>query len=110
MNTNDSVGGGGTLEASQRQAWRRASDPRSPPGQNGISLDSRRQGNRPVNHGARSLRRIDDFHRALIQDGVIVRFHSDPDNFGTMSGHGQVPSKKGSGESIPYLSISKRTA
>jgi hypothetical protein len=41
-----------------------------------------------VNNGPSSLRRIDDFHRTLIQNGVIVRFHSDPDNFGTMSGHG----------------------
>ena len=56
--------------------------------QNGITLDARRQGNRTVNYRPSSLRRIDDLHRTLIQDPMIIRFHTDPDNFGSMSGHG----------------------
>ena len=56
--------------------------------QNGITLDACRQGNRSVNDRPSTLRRIDDFHRTLIQDGVIVRFHADPDDFGSMSGQG----------------------
>ena len=65
----------------------------------------RGQGNRPVNNRPSSLRRIDDLHCTLIQDRVIIRFHADPDNFGSLE-RPRMPS----GDSIPYLSISKRTA
>jgi hypothetical protein len=41
-----------------------------------------------MHHGAGTLRGIDDFHRTLIQDSVIIRLHADPNNLGTMSGHG----------------------
>ena len=56
-----------------------------------VTLDASWQGNRTMHDGPSTLRRIDDFHRALIQDGVIVRLHADPDNFGRMSGHGCSP-------------------
>ena len=59
--------------------------------QDSIPLDARWQGNRTVNNGPSSLRRIDDFHRTLIQDGVVVRLHADPDDFGTMSRHDGCP-------------------
>jgi hypothetical protein len=60
-------------------------------GQDGVAFNACGQGNRPMDYRTGTFRRIDDLHRALIQDGVIVRFHTDPNDFAGMTGHGCPP-------------------
>lgn len=69
-----------------------------------VSLDTRRQGNRPMHNRASPLRRIDNLGRALIQNRVIVRFHPDSNYFTSMTSHGSPPGN--SPANLPNNSLS----
>ena len=56
-----------------------------------VALDARRQRDRSVNHRAGPLRRIHDLRRALIEHGVIVRLHPNPNDFTCLTRHGSSP-------------------
>jgi len=50
------------------------------PGQDRIPLDPRRQWNWPVDLAVRPLGRIDNFQGALIEDGMVVCLHPNPNH------------------------------
>ena len=55
-----------------------------------VAFDPRRQRDGAMNDRFGALRRVDDVFRGLVEDGVIVRFHSDADTFVTNSGHNKI--------------------
>ena len=54
---------------------------------NRVPLDAGRQRNWPVDNRLGSLGRFDDFFGRLIQYGVVVRFHTDPNSLTAHSRH-----------------------
>ena len=60
----------------------------------GISLNPCRQRDRSVNDSSRSLGRVDDFRRRLVENGMVVRFHPNSNPFLTPTRHSKSPQQK----------------
>src|SRR5262249_30483248 len=60
--------------------------------QHRVTLDPGRERDRTMNDGTRALGRIDNFRRRLVEDRMVVGFHTNADPFLLFTGHSQFPS------------------
>jgi hypothetical protein len=72
-------------------------------GENGVPLNSGGQGDRAVNFGVSSFGGIHNFQGALVQNGMVIRFHSDA-NYFMRTGHCLTTSKND--KNAGFLAIS----